>query len=249
MGTTPLGTAPRDEQLQLLAVAQLDADIARLRRDDVRHPLRASSAELMNRVGAQMNAIDGNAQQLKSTDSELAALSEQTDALVNVIREKKQLLQAGTGMDSRGLLALQADIDAQHAKLDALSEREFELLERADSLGKRAVQLAHQLAELKEKLLAEQVNLENAVTDIRTHMENLAAQRESLYAPLADQLKREYERAADGGGYVVIGVHPNGVSTGGIELSPIELHRMKNADPETIWLSDEYDCIVVLLDS
>ncbi|MDD7465239.1 MAG: hypothetical protein PUK59_03235 [Actinomycetaceae bacterium] len=244
-----MATAPRVDQLQLLAVARLDADIARLRRDDVRHPLRESTAELMNLVAAQVRTIDGNAQQREKIHSELAALSEQTEALVSVIQEKKKLFQAGTGMDSRGLLTLQSEIEGQQAKLADLSEREFALLEQAEDLDARSVQLAEQLATLKEKLVSEQVQLENAVTDIHKDIECLTAQREDLYAPLADALKKEYERAAAGGGYAVIGVHPNGASTGGIELSPIELSRIKNADPEMIWISDEYECIVVLLDS
>ncbi|MCI5825971.1 MAG: hypothetical protein MR006_04830 [Arcanobacterium sp.] len=244
-----MATAPRADQLALLTVAQLDSDIARLRQSDVRHPLRVSAGELMNLVAAKSQEIADNERAEANAREALSALSERTDALTELLREKKALFRAGTGMDSRGLLTLQSEIDGQQAKLDELSEAEFEALEAVENCEARSAQLREELAELNRKLLAEQVQLENAVTDIHSDITKLTEERERRYAPLSDSLKREYERAATSGGYTVIGVHPNGRSTGGIELSPIELNRIKNADPEQVWISDEYECIVVLLDA
>lgn len=48
-----MARAPREDQLQLLQVAELDSHLARLRAADERHPLRAEVGQLMNLVAAK----------------------------------------------------------------------------------------------------------------------------------------------------------------------------------------------------
>ena len=98
-------------------------------------------------------------------------------------------------------------------------------------------------------MLTIRANLEDTSADIRNKISHIQARRDELFAPLNEALKSEYERARARGGYAVIGLHPNGTSAGGIQLSPIEVSQIKKADPETVWISEDYECIVVLLDS
>lgn len=105
-----MATAPRADQLQLLDVAQLDAQIKRLRKDDESHPLRAEIGKLMNLVAAKSREIAQTEQDLATAEKNLRAASAKTADLADVIAEKEQRLQAGVGMDSRQLLTLQSEI-------------------------------------------------------------------------------------------------------------------------------------------
>ena len=243
-----MNTAPRDDQLKLLEVAALDAEIAKLKREDERHPLRADVGELMNFIAENSRQISECAAALKTAQQELGQLSQQADDIRAIIQAKEALYRAGTGMDSRGLLTLQGEIDHARAKLDTLSDAEFEKLEEVENLEARCARLEAERTELNSKMLKGRAELENAVTDIHADIMRVQAQRDAIYTPLDPALRREYERAARSGGYAVIGLHPSGMSTGGVQLSPIEVSQIKKSDPETIWLSEDYDCIVVLLD-
>lgn len=243
-----MSKAPREDQLKLLDIAELDAQIAKLKKEDTSHPLRSQVGELMNFIAENSCQISANATALDIAQRELDAFSQQVDEIGSIIRAKEALYEAGTGMDSRGLLTLQHEIDQARAKLDQASDAEFEKLEEVEHLDTERAGLESERAELNHKMLEGRVELENAVTDIQASMMRIQAQRDALYNSLDAVLRREYERAASSGGYAVIGLHPNGMSTGGVQLSPIEVNHIKNSDPETIWFSEDYDCIVVLLD-
>lgn len=244
-----MSTAPREDQLKLLEVAELDAEIAKLKKEDACHPLRSSVGELMNLIAENSRQISANASALENAQRELTALSQKTDDIGGIIRAKEALYEAGTGMDSRGLLTLQGEIDQARAKLDTVADAEFEKLEEVEDLDAARIRLESERAELHRKMLEGRAELENAVTSIQADIMRVQAQRDAMYAPLDTELRHEYERALRSGGYAVIGLHPNGMSTGGVQLSPIEVSQIKKSDPETIWLSEDYDCIVVLLDA
>ena len=244
-----MATAPRVDQLQLIEVAERDAEIARLRRSDLKHPLRAEVASLKSRVNAVDQEISATAQSLEQINNDIKQMAQQSSQASKVIHEKKMRLKAGTGMDSRMLLALQAEIDAQQRLIEELDGAEYEAWERQEELEATVARLEAEREQLQDNLLGTRTELENALTAIGADIANVKEKRAALYDPLAPALKQEYERALARGGLAVIGVHPNGTSTGGVQLSPIEVSQLKNAAPDTIWLSEDYDCIVVLLDN
>lgn len=244
-----MATAPRADQLQLLDVAQLDAQIKRLRKDDESHPLRAEIGKLMNLVAAKSREIAQTEQDLATAEKNLRAASAKTADLADVIAEKEQRLQAGVGMDSRQLLTLQSEIVTQREKLAELTDAEFAALEENENLSVQLTELGTQRDVLNDQIVAGRSELEEASAQIQEEIAQRQNERTALYAPLAAALRQEYERAQATGGLAVIAVHPNGETSGGVQLSPIEVAAIKNADPDQINISDDYDCIVVLLDA
>ena len=244
-----MAQAPRADQLKMIEVARLDAQIAKLQRSDVKHPLRSELGELMNLIAAKAREIQGNKEALAQVGAELDRLAGESEAAGAAIREKQARLRAGTGMDSRMLLALQSEIATQQQRFEEIADLEYAALEQQEALEAEGESLAAERAALNDQMLRRRVELENAVTDIQGDIAAVRKQREELYAPLAQPLKQAYEKARSRGGLAIIGVHPNGSSTGGVQVSPIEVNQLKKADPNTIWLSEDYDCIVVLLDS
>lgn len=244
-----MATAPREDQLQLLKVAELDATLARLRRDDAKHPLRAEVGELMNLVAGKARELASARERLEENQATLDSASSKSSELAAVIGEKEARLNAGTGMDSRELLTLQSEINTQRTMLDEVSEAEFQSLEAVENSEADIERLESEQQLLNQKIVSGRAELEDAVEGIQREISDIERERTGMYDPLADDLKRVYERARDRGGLAVLAMYPNGSTSGGIEFSPIEVAQIRNSDPDEIYLSEDYGCIVVRVDS
>lgn len=244
-----MATAPRAQQLQLLEVSDLDARISRLTAEDSKHELRAELGEIVNLLAAKGREIQETEARVEAAQRRLATASALTDRTSGIIAEKQSRLDAGIGMDSRQLLTLQSEIDQLRERLSTQSDEEYEALEEVEDLEGRLKRNRDEQATLSQKMLTVRGDLENASGDLQSQIAELQRQRDDLFATLPEELTKPYTRARERGGMAVIGMHPNGTTTGGVEFSPIEVARIKNADPDEIIISDEYGCLVVRLDS
>lgn len=243
-----MARAPREDQLQLLDVAELDAQLARLRTDNDKHPLRTEVGEYMNLVAAKSLELTNAKKALDEANATLGAASAKTAQLGDVVKAKKDRLNAGMGMDSRELMTLQSEIEKNEEMLDVAFEAEFEALEATEALEKDIAGLEAEQALLNDRIVSGRADLEGAIEEIEREADQIRGERDALYEPLAAPLKKEYERSAARGGLSVIALYRNGETSGGVQLSPIEVNYIKNSDPEEIHISDDYQCIVVLLD-
>lgn len=244
-----MARAPREDQLQLLDVAELDAQLARLRTENEQHPLRAEVGEHMNLVAAKALEVANAKKALEQANAILEAAAVRTGELVDVVNEKKSRLHAGIGMDSRELMTLQSEIETNEEMLNEAYEAEFGALETQENQEKQITGLEAELTLLNEKIVTGRSKLEDAIEEIEREADEIRLERDALYEPLAETLKKEYERSVARGGLSVIALHQGGQTSGGVQLSPIEVNYIKNADPEEIHISDDYQCIVVLLDN
>lgn len=241
--------APRSDQLRLLEVAEFDAQLASLKTEAERHPLRAEVGAQMNLVAAKARELMEAKETLRATQAELEEAGQRTSKLADIVKDKQARLNAGTGMDSRQLLTLLSEIDANKEALEEASDAEYHLLERVEVAETEIANIEAQQAVLNEKIVTGRAELEEAIEAIERDAADVRRQREALYEPLADELKAAYERAQRSGGLTVIALHRNGETSAGVQISPIEANQIKNADPEEIHISEDYQCIVVLLDA
>ena len=240
-----MSSAPASDQQQLLKVAELDSAVARLEREDAKHPLREELAAIMNAVAAkdrERRAAEGHVPEaqkaLAEAEAHAASLGEQ-------IALKDAQLASGKGMDSRMLLAMQEEIAGLRAMLEEASDAEFEALEAVESAESRVEAIAGEIAALKDQMLARKAELEDAVADIAERRKAVWAERSELFEPLAADLKRIYEDLRARGGYTVLAMKPNGATDAGIQLSPMEADAIRNAPEDEICIAEEYGCIVV----
>ena len=95
-----MATAPAD-QLKLLEVAELDSQIARLERDNVKHPLREKLAAIMNAIAARGREKE-LAEKAVSASEEVLSQAEVTCAGFQAqISDKEAKLNSGEGLTSR----------------------------------------------------------------------------------------------------------------------------------------------------
>ena len=244
-----MATAPAADQLTLLDVAELDSQIARLERSNVKHPLREKLGTIMNAAAARARDKDAAEEAVKHAEAHLAACETKCMALQDQISEKDAKLNAGTGLTSRDLLVLQQEIDGLREMLSASSDLEFAALEGVEVAQDKVASLGSTIGLLKDDMLAKRAELEDAVAQIQAEQQVLRVQRDALYEPLAEDLKRIYQHSRESGGYAIVALHPNGTTSAGIHLSPVEVSQIRALPEDEIYLSEDYDAIIVRLPS
>lgn len=241
--------APREDQLQLLKVAQLDGSINRLERENQKHPLRESVGKLMNGAAGLGKDLQNAQERLEEAKQSLRQAEEQSANLQGQIAQREEKYNAGEGLGSYDLLVLEGEMKTLREKLEVASDSEFAALEEVEAAEGQITDVTAKLENLKVKLAQERRELEEAVEKIVSEQAELRIQRDGLYFPLATALKNVYEHAVLSGGYAVMAMTPDGVTDGGIRLSPVEVARIKNNPEDEIYLSEDYDCIIVPVES
>ena len=240
-----MATAPAADQLQLLKVAQLDAAIARLEREDEKHPLREELAAIVNAAAAKDRDKKAAEGEVTAAAAALEEAEARAASLVEQIAAKDAQLASGEGMDSRMLLAMQDEINGLRAMLAEANDAEFAALSALEEAEGSVEKIAGEIAGLKEQMLARKAELEDAVAEISAEKNRLLEDRSALFMPLAPALKELYEQLRARGGYTVLAMKPNGSTDAGIQLSPVEVDAIRNAAEDEICVAEEYGCIVV----
>ncbi len=240
-----MATAPAADQLKLLDVAELDSQIARLERDNVKHPLRETLGAMMNAAAARARDKEAAVAAVTRAEEQLAAAETRCQGLQEQITDKDERLNAGTGMTSRDLLVLQQEIAGLRELLSTASDVEFQALESLEAAQEKVTSLDVALTALKEDMLTKRVELEDAVSEIQSRQAVLSEQRDAIYEPLAEDLKRIYRHSRESGGYAVMALRPDGTTGAGIHLSPVEVAQIRSLAEDEIYLSEDYDAIIV----
>ncbi|KMY22892.1 Uncharacterised protein [Actinobaculum suis] len=241
--------APRKDQLQLLEVARLDAQINRLERDNQKHPLRENLAKLMNGTARQGEEVQATTTRLTQARKNLREAEARSADLQSQIADREAKYNAGEGLTSRDLLTLEAEMASLREALDGAAEAEFTALETVENEETALAQGQEKLQALSGKLTAEREKLETVVAEIQSQQADIRRHRDALYEPLAAPLKNLYDHAVASGGYTVMAMAPDGSTDGGLRLSPVEVAAIKNKPADEIYLAEEYDCIIVPIDT
>ena len=240
-----MATAPAHDQITLLDVAELDRQIARLGREDAKHPLRAELGALINAAAARARDRDAAAEAVAAAEGRLASAEETSASLRGQIERKEAQLNSGEGLTSRDLMALQEEIAGLRSLLEQAADAEFAALEAEEEAEAEVARIDREIAALKEQGRA---RLEDDVAQIIAQRREIQAERDALFAPLADDLKEAYERARSHGGYAVMGMRPDGSTGAGVRFSPLEVARIRALPDDALYVSEDYDCIVVRLE-
>ena len=241
-----MATAPAHDQITLLDVAELDRQIARLGREDAKHPLRAELGALINAAAARARDRDAAAEAVAAAEGRLASAEETSASLRGQIERKEAQLNSGEGLTSRDLMALQEEIAGLRSLLEQAADAEFAALEAEEEA--EVARIDREIAALKERVLQGRARLEDDVAQIIAQRREIQAERDALFAPLADDLKEAYERARSHGGYAVMGMRPDGSTGAGVRFSPLEVARIRALPDDALYVSEDYDCIVVRLE-
>lgn len=240
--------ASRADQLALVEIADFDSRIARLERENAKHPRRQELAALLNTIAAKAREKESAQSAYARAQEALKQAEQNTARMGETIAAKEAKLNSGVGLTSRDLLVLQGEIEAMRKDLNAASDSEFAALETSEAAAQRIAQIDASIAELDERVQSGTAELEKVVAQITSQAEQLRRERQALFSPLNDDLKRIYEHSRASGGYAVIAMYRNGATEAGVQLSPVEVAQIRALPEDEICLSQDYDAIVVRLE-
>ena len=238
-------TAPVTDQLRLLEVQALDTRLAQLLHRRRTLPEHAALAELESRAASLRDRLV--AAQMVAGD--VAREAARADTEVELVRARAQRnaarLAAGEG-SAKDLQALQKDSEALARRQSDLEDLELEVMERQEEAQAAVTALEAEAAALDAErgdLLARR---DAALVEIDAEGRQVQAVRAGSVVGLDPALVALYDkvRAAEGG----LGAAPLvGDRCGGcrLQLTPVELGRVRSAPPEAVVRCEECGRILV----
>lgn len=240
--------APHADQVQLLRIVALDSHINRLRKNNEQHPLRKELGALVNAIAACSRDQRLGSERAHNAARALRKAENEAETVQLQVADKEAKYNAGVGLTSRDLLTLEEEMATLRAQLEELSTVEFEALEEVEASEENVRALGVQFEELTASMLRVKSELEDVVAQSDAQIAELKKQRDAVATNLDSKLVGLYERAANRGHYAVMALTPDGSTTGGIHLSPVEVALVKNKGEDEVYLSEDYDCIIVPVD-
>ena len=217
--------------MTLLEVQRHDLEIDRA------HHRRATLAEAarVSELEASARTLDDDITRAAVEVSDLEAEQRKADADVDLVRQRaakdRELLE--TINDAKQLSNLQHELESLARRQSELEDVELEVMERLDAAQKSHADLVSRREALAGELETARTALDNALADLADD-ERIATQARSSAADgLPTDLLALYDKLrADNGGIGAAALHRGRCEGCRIELTPVDLGRIREA-PET----------------
>jgi hypothetical protein len=171
--------ASPQNQLRLLELADLDAELVRLARRRQGLPEVGELAEMEARASELKDALVMAETELSDLSKEQGRAERDVDQVRTRIDKDRARLDAGQVSAARALAGLQSEIESLHRRQDDLEEIVLELMERREALVSR-----------RDELTAERDSLGGKMAEV-------AARRDAAFAEIDEQGGKASDKRAD----------------------------------------------------
>lgn len=207
----------------------LEIDRARHRRATLAEAARVSELE------ASARTLDDDITRAAVEVSDLEAEQRKADADVDLVRQRaakdRELLE--TINDAKQLSNLQHELESLARRQSELEDVELEVMERLDAAQKSHADLLSRREALAGELETARTALDNALADLADDERIATHARSSAADGLPADLLALYDKLrADNGGIGAAALHRGRCEGCRIELTPVDLGRIREA-PET----------------
>ena len=217
--------------MTLLEVQRHDLEIDRA------HHRRATLAEAarVSELEASARTLDDDITRAAVEVSDLEAEQRKADADVDLVRQRaakdRELLE--TINDAKQLSNLQHELESLARRQSELEDVELEVMERLDAAQKSHADLLSRREALAGELETARTALDNALADLADDERIATHARSSAADGLPADLLALYDKLrADNGGIGAAALHRGRCEGCRIELTPVDLGRIREA-PET----------------
>jgi predicted nucleic acid-binding Zn-ribbon protein len=217
--------------LTLLEVQQHDLEIDRARHRRATLPEAVHVAELE----ASARALDDDITRAAVEVSDLEAEQRKADADVDLVRQRavkdRELLE--TINDAKQLSNLQHELESLARRQSDLEDVELEVMERLEAAQKAHAGLVTAREALSVEMATAKTALDNALADLADDERTATAARAAAADRVPADLLALYDKLrADNGGIGAAALHRGRCEGCRIELTPVDLGRIREA-PET----------------
>ena len=236
--------ADPQDQLTLLEVQRHDLEVDRARHRRATLPEAARVAELE----ASAKTIDDDITRAAVEVSDLEAEQRKADADVDLVRQRAQkdreLLD--TINDAKQLSNLQHELESLARRQSELEDVELEVMERLEAAQKAHAALLVQRDALAADLVEARIARDNALADLADEEGIAAAARATAAERVPADLLALYDKLrADNGGIGAAALHRGRCEGCRIELTPVDLGRIREAPPAEVIRCEECRRILV----
>lgn len=230
--------------MTLLDVQRHDLEIDRARHRRATLPEAARVAELE----AAAKAIDDDITRAAVEVSDLEAEQRKADADVDLVRQRaeKDRVLLDTINDAKQLSNLQHELESLARRQAELEDVELEVMERLEAAQKSHAALLAQRETLAIDLADARTARDNALADLADEEQIARAARDAAAAGLPADLLALYDKLrADNGGIGAAALHRGRCEGCRIELTPVDLGRIREAPPAEVIRCEECRRILV----
>ena len=230
--------------MTLLEVQRHDLEVDRARHRRATLPEAARVSELE----AAAKALDDDITRAQVEVSDLEAEQRKADADVDLVRQRalkdQELLD--TINDAKQLSNLQHELESLARRQSELEDVELEVMERLDAAQKARESLIAQRATLADELDTARIARDNALADLADDERVATAARAAAAESVPADLLALYDKLrADNAGIGAAALSRGRCEGCRIELTPVDLGRIRDAPPTEVIRCEECRRILV----
>jgi predicted nucleic acid-binding Zn-ribbon protein len=187
------------QQLSLLELSKLDAELSRIAHRASHLPQREAYA----RMQAEHNAVSDRVAAVRIAVEDLDAQVSRLESEVDAVRQRedrdRSLLKSGVA-DAKQLSDLQHELETLVRRQTSLEDQLLEVMERREELQTQLAVEQRAIEALQADLVSTQQDLDAALAEIDEARQQHSSRRDTLTATLDPALSALYERQRAGGG-------------------------------------------------
>ena len=237
--------ATREEQQALLTLAEIDREAGKLNYAlsalPIYSELEAAEAALSSHAKRARETADRRPH-IETIINDCGARVEQLSATIN---RKQGQLESGENMDSRQLIVLQGEIDGLKESRETIELEELEAMERLDALESEiesdALELSR-LASVRDDLSGRR---DRDVASLQSQIDEVRSRRDALARRIPSDILDAYEESRSMGGSGVVVMREDGSVDGGMDLSMIEIERVKALPADQVYVTEDTGAVVI----
>ncbi len=237
--------ASTQEQLRLLELAGLDAELGRLDHRRRGLPELAEVEQLDARAAEVRDAIVTAETEISDLSREQAKAEGDVEQVrVRIDRDRKRL-DAGQVSSPRELENLQSEIESLHRRQSDLEEIVLDVMERREAVDGRLASLAAEQARLLEAGEDAVSRRDAALAEIAGQAAKLNEQRDAVATGVPADVLALYERLREQHGVAAAALRRGRCEGCHLALGTVDLNRIRSADPDEVLRCEECRRILV----
>jgi predicted nucleic acid-binding Zn-ribbon protein len=231
-------------QLRLLELAEVDAELGRIRHRRQAMPELAEVTGAEQTVRERRDRVVEAETTLGDLDRDIQRLERDVDG-VRARAERDKKLLAGAGVSAKQATDLQHELDTLARRQAVLEDELLEVMERREAVQTNLDAAKAELATAEQTLADAVARRDQAVADLDAAEAGRLRDREPLVAELPGELLALYEagRAKRGVGAAPLRARRCGACR--LELDRSEVSRVTAASPDTVLRHEECGVIMV----
>jgi len=233
-------------QERLLDLQALDTRLQQIDHARARVPQIAALAD----AGRDLQQVSDDVVRVETTLSDIRREVQRAETDVQQVRDRaardQARLDAGTGMTSKDLTALQHELESLARRQGALEEIEIEAMERQEATEERLTERTATRASMQGDVDRIREERDAAVAELDAERATVAAPRDELVAGIDDPLIALYDKIRQSSGGLAAAELKHGRCGGcRLELNPVDLATIDQAAVDEVVRCEECDRILV----